>query len=192
MAAKSQPPSQRYLNVAEPETILLVNESMQNFVYKKMSKMIEDSVEFVDVKSSKSKKRKSEAVPVIKLLKDTEPINLEAGEYEYPAPKQVKPTICRREIEPDALNDVEKIQVATISADQVTKSTAAWRDHTKKDKNLFKYKEKKSSLYFIEPENEFSKMRKKNNWSESKIRNYKLKHEKLKTKIKHWKFTIYS
>lgn len=147
--------------------------------------MIEDSVEFVDVKSTKSKKRKSEAEPVIKLLKDTEPINLESNECEYPARNQVKPTICRREIEPDALSDMDKFHAATITAEQVNESTAAWKDRTKKDKNLFKYKEKKSSLYFIESENEFSKMRKKNNWSESKIRNYKFKHEKLKTKIKH-------
>lgn len=174
----SQPPSQRNLTVEEHDVDLKISETMQNFVYKKLSKMIGESIEFIDVKSPKTAKQKGTTDTIIKLLNDTEPINLESQEYEYSTQKQTKPIICRRQIELDNLTDEEKIQTAAITADQLWESTKAWKYPTPKDKNLFKYKEKKSNLYFIEPENEFSQIRKKNNWSETKIVNYKLKKPK--------------
>lgn len=156
------------------DTDLKVTETMQNYVYKKLSKLIDESVEFVDVEPARKEQRlPSCSEPTIKLLKDTEPINLDAASVEPDVIKQVKPKITRRTLEPDGLSEAAKVDMAAIDVNRVTECTKLWKEKKGKDRKLFKYKEKKSILYQIEPENEFSKQRKKNNWCETKIAKYK-------------------
>lgn len=164
------PPSQRHIAWEDGDADLHVPESMQNFVYKKLSKMIADSVEFVDVDVKPSKKRKTRGgVPTVKLLKDTAPIDLDAKIIELDVINQVKPVIKRRLIESDQLVEEDMIKAAVIDADSITKSTECWEEKSGKDRKLFRYREKNGVFYQIEPDNEFTKMRKKNNWIESKI-----------------------
>lgn len=149
---------------------------MQNFVYKKMCEIIEKSVEFVDVDPSKPKKKRKNYTTVIKLLKDTDAINLEADKV-YERIQLVKPDIRKRQFEADKLTNEEKIRAAAVDISQVSESTKSWKEQPARDKKFFKYKEKSSNLYFVEPENEFTKLRKKNNWSETKISKFKHKYK---------------
>lgn len=138
--------------------------------------MIGESVEFVEVDPSKPKKKRKKSTTTIKLLKDTDPINLEADTV-YERIQQVKPDIRKRQIEDDDLTSEEKLRAAAVDVRQVSESTQSWKHKPPRDNKVFKYKEKSAKLYLIEPENEFTKLRKKNNWSETKIHNFKHKYK---------------
>lgn len=150
---------------------------MQEIVYKKLSKKIEETVEFVDKKDKSIKKLKSfENDDIgIRLLRDTEPITKIGADFIYEEVPQVvkkpKPTIKRRIIEPDTQSEQEKLKLATIEGETVLqqKETRFWKLKKFRPNKLFEYREKKSVLYLVEPKNEFSELRKINNWSESKI-----------------------
>lgn len=167
--------SQRYIEHNEIETDLNIPKSMQDFVYKKMSKKIDDSIEFVEVTTKKSKKRKTDHVDLgcVRLLNDTEPINSidftpEVNEESAVAkPVEIK----RRIIEPDKYSDEEKLKLASVEGESILQQTETknWKPKKERPNKLFKYREKNKILYAIEPENEFTALRKKNNWCESKI-----------------------
>lgn len=166
--------SQRYLELDEQENNLKISKSMQDFVYKKMSKTIENSVEFVDVPTKKSKTKEGKAI--VKLLKDTEPIkHYKFDVFESVIINQIKPVIKIRVIEKNALTEDDKIQMACVNGDDILsrKEVQNWKEKKPKSHKIFSYKEKNNVLYLIEPENEFSKLKKKNNWSESKITGFK-------------------
>lgn len=156
---------------------------MQDFVYKKMSKRISESIEFVDVSSKKDKKRKADdGSCCVRLLKDTEPItkiDLIPSDEVTPI-KGKKIEVKRRTIEPDGYDNDAKINVAAIDGESILQQTETknWKSKKLKPNKMFNYREKKSVLYFIEPENEFAGVRKKNNWSESKIANFPWKDHK--------------
>lgn len=167
--------SQRYIEHDEIESDLNVPKSMQDFIYKKMSKKINNSIEFVEVSSKKSKKKKAtqDELGCVRLLSDTDPITSIdfVPEVIDPPMEAKKPKIKRRIVEPDEYNDEEKLKLASIDSDSVLQQTEtkSWKPKKVKPNKLFKYREKNSILYAIEPENEFTSLRKKNNWSESKI-----------------------
>lgn len=149
---------------------------MRNFVYKKMSNIINETIEFVDIDTSNPVKKKTNITTVVKLLKDTDPIDLDADQ-KYERTVQVKPDIRKRQIEADNLSNDEKIRAASINIVQLNESIGGWNHRPLKENKFFKYREKKGNLYLIEPENEFTKLRKKNNWSETKIHNFKHKYK---------------
>lgn len=168
--------SQRYLETDEQEPDLKVSKSMQDFVYKKMSKTIENSVEFVDVPIKKPKKREEKCV--VRLLKDTDPItNYKFDVIQSVKINQKKPVIKARVIEDSNLADTEKIQMTCVTANDILSGNEvrSWKEKKPKSHKIFKYKEKNNVLYLIESENEFTKLRKKNNWSENKIAGFKRK-----------------
>lgn len=164
-----------------------VPKSMQDFVYKKLSMKIADSVDFVEIEGSKKKKKqkqkdKSEVGPLVRLLKDTEPIKYldvtegDAVDWVKPA-KCTKLDIKRKVIEPDKIDESEKIRAAVVEgADILAKrDTKAWNTKKSDKKKIFEYKERKSTLHLVEEDNEFSKLRRKNNWDDSKISKEKKK-----------------
>lgn len=171
--AKIVPASQRNIALEDHDADLKVTESMQNFVYKKLSKLIDESVEFVDVGPPKTKRRKVATDATVKLLRDTQPIDLDAVEVELDVLNQVRPVIARRTVEPDTVSEEERIKASAIDINQVTASTQHWKEKKGKDRKLFKYKEKNAALYQIDTTNEFTKLRKKNNWCETKIAKFK-------------------
>lgn len=164
---KSQTPkSQRGIDLNVPI-------SMQDFFYKKMSKKINNSIEFVEVSSKKSKKKKAiqDEIGCVRLLRDTDPIKAidflpEVVDRPF---EDRKPELKRRIVEPDNYSDEEKLKLALIDSESIIQQTESWKPKKVKSNKLFKYREKNSILYAIEPENEFSALRKKNNWCESKI-----------------------
>lgn len=178
--------SQRNIDSEEIETDLNVPKSMQDFIYKKMSKKIAESVEFVesDVKKKKKAKKTTEIAACVRLLKDTEPItqiNFEPDNDDPPIKRKIV-KIKRRIIEPDTYDDSDKLKMVAIDGEHVLKNTETkqWKPKKIKPNKLFNYREKKSVLYLVEPDNEFSALRKKNNWSESKIAHFPWKNHMKK------------
>lgn len=169
--------SQRYLDMEEIEADLVVPTTMQEFLYQKLSKKIDDSVDYIDVKEKSSKKKeKTKKVTCVKLLKDTEPIKYldvvegDAADWVKPT-KRMKLEVKRKIIEPDLYDENEKLRMASVDGWQILEKadTKAWKPRKNVEKKLFQYKQKNAALHFIERENEFSAARRKNNWDESKI-----------------------
>lgn len=78
-----------------------------------------------------------------------------------------KVAIKRRCIEEEP-QEAEKFEVAAIEVDEIEKEVKHW---TKKPRHQpFEYKIVKGTAYLREPVTEFSKARKKNNWTEAKIK----------------------
>lgn len=151
---------------------------MQDFVYKKMSMKIADSIEFVETATKKDKKRKHNDAAnecCVRLLKDTDPITKIDGEFDVAVKrnKSIKLEIKRREVEADSYNDDEKIKMAAIDGERILQQidTKGWKSKKPNTHKLYSYRAKKSVLNLVEPANEFSALRKKNNWNESKIAN---------------------
>lgn len=138
---------------------------MQDFISKKLSKIIDNQVEFVEVKP---KKLKEKEVDYLKLLKDSQDfVKLEdPGEKQF-LKNRKKIKIVKRKVEEDEIPDSQKQKAAVINIDQIQEETKSWT--SRKKGKLFEYKEKNSVGYLREPTNEFTKMRNKNNWIESKI-----------------------
>lgn len=150
---------------------------MQDFVYKKMSKKIGDSIEFVENAPKSTKERKKDDLGnCVCLLKDTDPIK----HIDFMPESLTNPTvgkkieIKRRIVEPDGYDDDEKLKMVSVDGEQILKQTETkgWKSKKIKPNKLFNYHEKNSVLYNIEPSNEFTALRKKNNWTESKIANF--------------------
>lgn len=167
---QSQPKSQRYVDATDKVfDDLQISESMQTFIYKKLSKILTDQIEFVEVKPRKVSKK--EPKPVVRLLSDTDPIVLRTDELcTEPITKEnrKRPYIGRRTVELDELSEKEKLEAATATPDHIS-ADARRVERKPNDRNLYRYKDIQSKLYLIEPDTEFTKLRKKNNWSESKI-----------------------
>lgn len=178
--------SQRYLDDAEyHQTDLNIPKSMQDFLYSKMSKNIASSIEFVDIvcnnseqkRSKKNTKDKTEFV--VKLLRDTEPITHIDKGVPLDEPiliKQRKPSIVRRQIEPIQMTNEDKLSAVVLDGEsiQLGNEVRNWKPKKIRTHKFFNYREKNNKLYFVEPVNEFSAKRKKNNWTESKIAKWKL------------------
>ncbi|XP_055709925.1 uncharacterized protein LOC129805772 [Phlebotomus papatasi] len=167
--------SERYLPEAEEvDKELPVTESMQKFMSKKLSDLVAKQTYFVE----ESPRKKVSASPNdsgIRLLKDSQVYvkeeNISNEQMELPrAPKKKKkPKIS------DELTENEKVQQSAICPDIILNQEDIRHWDTKTKGKIFHYREKKSKLYLQEPENEFTKIRKKNNWDESKIAKYKRK-----------------
>lgn len=167
---KSQPKSQRYVDSSDKLVDdLKISDSMQNFVYKKLSQILANQIEFVEVKQKKISRK--EPKPIVRLLSDTDPIVLRKEDHSsdlITKEKRKRPHLGRRTVEVDQLNQIEKLQAAIVTPADIS-ADAKRLEHKAKDRNLYRYKAIQSKLYLIEPDTEFTKLRKKNNWSESKI-----------------------
>lgn len=147
-----------------------------------MSKRIAESIEFVDVSSKKHKKsKKIDNNCSVRLLKDTDPITkIDLIPEDLIPIKVEKIEVKRRTIEPDSHDNDAKIKASAIDGESILQQTEtkSWKSKKLKPNKMFNYREKKSVLYLIEPANEFSRERKKNNWNESKIANFPWKDHK--------------
>lgn len=178
----SAPISQRYLpDGDEHQADLNVPKSMQDFFYSKMSEKIAASIEFVDIVPAKSKKKKKKmkTESTVKLLRDTEPIthiDEAIALIEMISVKRKKPKIVRRQIEVDDLTDDEKVRTVVVDGESIVQGNEVrnWKAKRIRTHKMFNYREKNNKCYMIEPTNEFSAKRKKNNWAESKIAKWKL------------------
>lgn len=151
---------------------LLIPEEVQKFVSKKLTKIIESRVEFVDI--SKNEKSNDQAKPQakqdqIKLLGDVV-LNIDWNNSDIePHSKRKRPEIRKRIIsdvnnsKPDSI----RLKEAVIEVEDISKEVTNWM--TKPKGITFEYRQKNGKLFKIQPKTEFSEKRQRNNWNESKI-----------------------
>lgn len=173
--SKGPPKSERYLEGSEHHTDLDIPNSMRDFVYKRLSANIDSLVEFVEVAEKPQKKKRKKEKAVVKLLSDTGPIEhieqpVEVS-FDFPIIKKRKPQIKRRQVDGDLYSDDDKLRISAVESKSILDGdeTRRWKTKETRPHKMFEYHEKNNVLYFVEPKNEFSAQRKKNNWTESKI-----------------------
>lgn len=171
-APKIELKSQRNLvaeeNVFQSE--INVSKAMQEFIGNKLSKLINDQVEFVEVKEQKDV---SEEDPVdnVRLFSGTnETVKFLTEPDEVDTRERVP--IKRRKVEDGTeKKESRKIQEAAINVEEIKSETKSW---SKKFRHKpIEYKNIKGTGYLREPSNEFTKARNKNGWGEAKIKNAK-------------------
>ncbi|XP_055844216.1 uncharacterized protein LOC129910746 [Episyrphus balteatus] len=170
------PISQRHLNHDESTDIdFQPSETVQKIMAKKLSLLVQEQIEFItlsDLSQNPKKKQKNR----VKLFNDCDCYvkPFEEFEYEDIGPRK-KPLIQRRKID-DHLDEESKLKAVAVDGEFVLslKETLNWSNR-KKGKE-FQYKQGKGinkDHHLIEPQNEFTKMRQKNQWNESRIRKAK-------------------
>lgn len=177
--------SQRNLEIEENiyKSEINISDSMKEFIGNKLSKLIDAEIEFVPVKSE----IKEEETPVpenIRLLSDCK-------EYvkNEPAPEfcenRKKVPIKRRCMEDS--HDIEsiKIQKVAVTAEAIQNEIKSWS--IKPKHQVTEYKSIKGIGYIREPSNEFTKLRNKNNWTESKIKSSKYFNRPMNLNLLHKK-----
>lgn len=143
---KSELKSQRYLDNTENifQSELNVSESMKKHIGSKMSKIIEDSVEFVNVVTQKNHIEEVDSLRLLKGFKEC--VNLNKKDYEN-YPKQKIP-IKRRLLEDHALKSSVKIQLAAIDIEKIKREVSHW-DRRERHK-VIGYKKFKGIYHQIE------------------------------------------
>lgn len=168
--------SQRYIEVDDRLTNdMQVTESMQNFMHKKLNQILENRIEFVEIASPVAKDDPTvDSYSSVRLFRDSAPIVLEDPNTEpvEPAIKQKRHKKLKRRLasEDAAQSEADKLAASVVSEEDIKREVSAWKQRPKPHKH-FEYAEHKYSkqLHLKEPDNEFTQMRKKNNWSENKI-----------------------
>lgn len=155
------------------ENIIHISQHMQDHFWFKLRQIIDQQVEFIDVPSHKIKTRKHTITGGIKLLSHND-------EYLCLHDNYVHEKILTKVIPEQTKEDLDRVEECAVTVDWIMseknkKEFLKVSNYPRKPKIEF-YKSKKSILNFIEPKNEFSELRRKNNWSECKIsRKYKPK-----------------
>lgn len=158
--------SERFLDDDnKSENSILVSKAMQDHIWSKLSQIIRNQIVFVDVKC---KRKKSKTKSGIKLLSHKD--DFLQIENEFKTTEESNRRIINTE---QTKQDLAKVQECAVTQEwlllqKTIKDAPKIKNHSKKPKIEF-YKSKNSILHLVEQENEFSTLRKKNNWDESKI-----------------------
>lgn len=155
-----------------------VTESMKEFVGKKLSKLIEQNIAFVDTNSQSvriTKTDKSIENYGLKLFRECESYLKITDIVESSAtlPRNKKVSIRKRTIETDNIDEREKVRLAAINRNTILASTKFWTNRPKA--TLFEYKTNGSLNVIHEDQSEFAHLKRKNNWTMSKIATFRKK-----------------
>lgn len=162
--------SQRTLDVDETvfQSEINVSSAMQKFVGNKLSKLIENQIEFVEVNESI---QEDPAIDNVRLLSGSRDVIKFVNEPDYVEDRQ-KVAIKRRNVDGESEQlESEKLRMTAINSDLIRDEVKLWNKKPKHQ--LYEYKNIKGIDYNREPQNEFTKARNKNNWNESKIKGSK-------------------
>lgn len=152
-----------------------VTESMQNFMHKKLNQILEKRIEFVEIASLDTDDSPEHCQSSVRLFRDSAPIILDEPSVAAPEPsiKQKRRKKLKRRL---ASEDVVQCEADKLSASVVTEKdiqleVSSWRQRPAKPHKHFEYVAHKHTkqLHLKETVNEFTQLRKKNNWSENKI-----------------------
>ncbi|KAH8338842.1 hypothetical protein KR074_003262 [Drosophila pseudoananassae] len=175
--------SERYLEEQEPAACdLKVTQEMQTHIWSKLSNIIQQQIEFCQEEQRPFGSQKS--VPDRVKLVSTADCYLSADAViEGPRGPQKKPTIMKRLLPEDSPSKEQNtnLSLIAVSGESVLdgKDLDFWAPKKKRANKIFEYKAQGSKLLAVEPANEFTERRRRNNWDESKIS--KRKKNKLKT-----------
>lgn len=164
--------SERYIeDDIKSENSVFVSKCMQDHIWSKLSQLINNQIEFVDVPCHKSKRKKTKGG--VKLL---------SHEDEYLSHIEIleNPIYPTKIIAEQTKEDLDRVHQCAVTYEWVMSGDNEIKSENIKKPKIEYYKSKKFILHLIEPVNEFTEMRRKNNWSESKIsRKYKAKAKKI-------------
>ncbi|XP_058817145.1 uncharacterized protein LOC131680447 [Topomyia yanbarensis] len=158
-------PSNRYLieDGNTCETNINVTESMRNFFGKKLSSIIDQTIEFVYTDDGTLKKKCSDPCGV-RLLKDCD-VFLQVSSNVESKTKFKNHKKVRRQL--DKI-EMKKVQLVAVDANYVAhKTTQCWSNRPKAI--VYTYKGENLNFFLQYPANEFTIKRRKNKWDESKI-----------------------
>lgn len=147
--------------------------------------MVANQIEFVEFdpqSNGTSKKQKTSDDSGVKLLRGAPVIDLSKDSNPDLPEMLNKPLeIKKRVVEKDSLTEMAKFKQAKVDPERLLSGseTKHWKNRQKP--KIFEYKTKKGVAYLREPETEWTYLRNKNNWSESKIKEF---HEKKCNKQK--------
>lgn len=158
--------SQRFLDDEDCQNNSDMTDSIKDKNAKKLAKLIYSQIEYIEKKTTKSKKNRS-SEDLVKLLSNSEAfVKDEMNEIII----QKRVTIKRRKLDEDN-NEKPDLQSVTVDPANFINETKCWDKRSKAI--VYEYKEKKGISYLREPITEFTKARNKNNWMESKIKTTK-------------------
>lgn len=142
-----------------------ISDQTKKYIWKQLSEKINASVEYVDVAtdSTGDAVQEPQASFGVKLFSDSDVV---VDSTCLTQCHEERNNRKRRKLSPPP--DVEKCKTVAVDEAFVKNETSTWSKRSKSE--IYNFKEKNSQLYLVEPDNEFTKMRKKNNWSESKIK----------------------
>ncbi|XP_013115090.1 uncharacterized protein LOC106092718 [Stomoxys calcitrans] len=173
--------SQRYLLDDDDDNGQDFNlpETMQKHMAKKLSEILENTYEFGDF-ASESECTKTKSKSRVKLLKgDVNYVkSYEEFEYETKGPDK-KPEIKRRcvdKTESSVLNDNHQLKKIAIDGNDILAGNEVkfWAVKKERKDRIFHYREGANGVaHAKETINEFTALRRKNNWNESKIKDYR-------------------
>ncbi|XP_037805778.1 uncharacterized protein LOC119599906 [Lucilia sericata] len=179
---KDLPKSQRYIVEDDDNsgTDFNLPESMQRFLAKKFTDILNQHYEFTEINVGKnSLKTKTKYKSRVKLLKgDNCFVNpYEDFEYETKGPEQ-KPIIKRRIVDNVAENKDSEDVLKSLAIDGNYILSGAevnmWAKKKERKDKVFHYKMGNDGVLYPKVEiNEFTKLRNKNNWDEKKIQTFK-------------------
>lgn len=148
----------------------MIPEEVQKFVSKKLAKILDDRLEFVDVRGDGNASERSERDAPIRLLNDVVlDINWTADES-VECDRRKKPKITKRRLPDvdDAKSELERLKAVAVDVGDVSNEVTKWKTTPKG--RVFQYiSNKNGKLCEVEADTEFSEKRRRNNWDESKI-----------------------
>lgn len=165
--------SQRVLDETENifQSEINVSSTMQQFIGNKLSKIIENQVEFIEVNSKSSKTEDDDDVDNLRLFTGSKETVKYIDGPDFVENRKKVP-IKRRKVDNDLeLNDKEKVEKSATDEAAIANEVKAWTKKSKREP--LEYKNIKGVAYLREPSNEFTKTRNKNGWGESKIKSAK-------------------
>lgn len=174
--------SQRLLETDENvfQSELNVSSTMQQFIGKKLSKLIEDQIEFVETNGKPETRMEEEDLEVnnVRLFSGSKEVVKHIEDLGFIENRR-KVTIKRRKVDSEDEPDLKR---AVVNPDDIKEEVKTWAKKSKH--HPYEYKTKKGVHHLKEPANEFTSARNKNKWSESKIKTSKLHNPPLGDKIK--------
>ncbi|XP_068154355.1 uncharacterized protein [Drosophila tropicalis] len=173
--------SERHLEHQETagEHDLQFSEEMQTHFWKKLSQIIQNQVEFCQIKTSGRHTVKDITIPGCVQLVSNAKCYLNTEIVETAGPLK-KPIIKKRRLSEEAAteNDVIALAACTVGGQEIldSKDTLYWTQRKPHPNKFFQYKSKKNisgqelfQAVEVVPTNEFTLQRIKNKWDESKI-----------------------
>lgn len=147
---------------------------------KKLNEILKQHYEFYEVNSKEnSTKLKNKFKNRVKLLRGDECCvkPYEDFEYETIGPKK-KPEIKKRtiDIQEDNENIDDKLKSVAVDGEDILSGVEikTWAKKKERKDKVFHYKEASNGILHVKEEiNEFTELRRKNKWNESKIKNFK-------------------
>lgn len=172
------PKSERYLadQDAAPASDLQISKEMQTHLWGKLSAIIQNQIEYCvsEQPVNRSQEKEKGWVSQVRLVANADCYVVD--DIELTAGPQKKPNIKRRLLEGDENQAITAAALASVVVDGDSilsgRDMESWLPRKPRKDKLFEYRASDAlghKLHAIEPTNEFTKQRRKNNWNEVKI-----------------------